>query len=84
MAGESWRYSYPAATWGYYRGTPFYGGSGSGYGTQGVNDMAGSTSYAAGQGPAAGSSSGWHPSVLYMFVLIFAEMFVFAYIGKHL
>lgn len=47
--------------------------------------MAGSTSYAAGQGAAAGSSgSGWHPSILYMFVLIIAEMFVFAFISKHL
>lgn len=56
------------------------GGQGSG---QGVS-MAGGTSYAAGQGPAVGSSSGWHPTILYMFVLILVEMAVFAWISKHL
>lgn len=74
------RYSYPPPSWGYYRGAPMVGNQGSG---QGAN-MAGSTSYAAGQGPAAGSNSGWHPTILYMFVLILLEMVVFGFISRHL
>ena len=73
-------FNYPPSSWGYYRGAPMAGGQGSG---QGVT-MAGTNSYAAGQGPAAGSQSGWHPTILYMFVLILAEMAVFAWISKHL
>jgi hypothetical protein len=73
-------FNYPPSSFGYYRGSPQAGGTGSGMGVS----MAGNTSYAAGQGPSAGSNSGWHPSILYMFVLIIAEMFVFAFISKHL
>lgn len=67
-------------SFGYYRGAPMQGGYGSGMGVT----MAGSNSYAPGQGPAAGSQQGWHPTILYMFVLILAEMAVFAWISKHL
>lgn len=56
------------------------GGQGSGMGAQ----MAGSSSFAAGQGPAAGSDTGWHPTILYMFGLILLEMAVFGFISRHL
>lgn len=53
---------------------------------QGVSlNMAGSTSYAAGQGPGTSTSgSAMPPSVIYMVILIILEMFVFAFIAKHL
>jgi hypothetical protein len=66
-------------SFGYYRGNPLFGGQGAG---QGV-DMAGSNSYAAGQGPGAGTVGGLHPSVIYMIVLVIVEMFVFAWLAKH-
>lgn len=70
----------PSASFGYYRGSPLAGGQGSG---QGHNPM-GSNTFAAGQGPGTSSGTGWHPTVLYMLVLIIAEMFVFAFISRHL
>jgi hypothetical protein len=73
-------YSLGPQSWGYFRGSGQYGGTGSGIG----GSYVAGTSYAAGQGPAAGAGKGWHPSILYMFVLIIAEMFVFAFISKHL
>jgi hypothetical protein len=45
--------------------------------------MAGSTSYAAGQGSVGGGSKNYPPSVVYMVVLVIVEMFVFAFIAKH-
>ncbi len=74
------RFNYPPASWGYYRGAPLAGGTGSGQG----GTMGGSNSYAAGQGPAAGAQSGWHPTILYTFALILLEMAVFGWISKHL
>lgn len=71
-------FSAPTASFGYYRGSPMVLGQGSG---QGVS-MAGTNSFAAGQG--GGIASGWHPTVLYMLALIVVEMFAFAFISKHL
>jgi hypothetical protein len=68
----------PTSSFGYYRGNPMVMGQGSG---QGVN-MAGTNTFAAGQG--GGVAGGWHPTVLYLGALIIAEMFVFAFISKHL
>jgi hypothetical protein len=70
----------PTSSFGYYRGSPLAGGSGSG---QGPN-MSGSNVFSAGQGAAGGVTSAWTPTILYLFVLILAEMFVFAVIARHI
>ena len=71
-------FSLPTQSFGYYRGSPFYGGEGAG---QGVN-VAGQGVFSAGQG--TGQTAGWNPTILYLFVFIIAEMFIFAFIGRHL
>lgn len=52
-----------------------------GAGTQGAGNMAPVTSPSGGQ---AASPAGWHPDVLYMIVLIAAEIVAVAWITKHL
>ena len=71
----------PTASFGYFRGNPegpFYLGQGSGQGmaanTQGMGVLS------QGQGPAG--AGGWHPTVLYLGVLIIAEMFIFGLLSK--
>lgn len=54
-------------------------GQGSGQG----NPVAGNGVFAAGQGGANGQAA-WTPTIMYMFVLIVAEMFVFAFVGRHI
>lgn len=71
-------YARPSSAFGYYRGTPLVGNQGS---DQGV-DMAGSNVFSAGQGPSAATGAGWTPTILYLFVLIVVEMFVFAWVGR--
>lgn len=71
----------PSSSFGYYRGAPIFGNEGSG---QGVN-VAGSNVFSAGSGTqssAAGTS--WTPTILYLFVLVVLEMFVFAFIARRL
>jgi hypothetical protein len=68
----------PTQSFGYYRGTPYYGGSGSGMGP----NMAGNGVFSAGQGNAG--NSGWSPTILYMLALVILEMIVFAWLGKHI
>ena len=72
-------FALPTQSWGYYRGTPYYGGEGSGQG--GI--VAGTGVFSAGQGNVAGRT-GWSPTVLYLFVLIILEMVIFGLIAKHL
>lgn len=67
---------FPTSSFGYYRGTPLYGGSGSG----GGQNVAGKGIFSQGTGPAQGT--GWSPTVLYMFVLILLEMVVFGFIAR--
>lgn len=73
-------FSRPTASFGYYRGNPLYGNDGS---NQGV-DMAGSNVFSAGQGTDSATGGAWTPTVLYLFVLIIVEMFVFAFIARRL
>jgi hypothetical protein len=68
----------PTSSFGYYRGTPVVGGQGSGQGVP----VAGSNAFAAGQGPQG--VQGWHPTILYLSALVIAEMFLFAFISRHL
>lgn len=76
----SWReVSNGPASFGYYRGTPYYRGSGSGMG----GTVSGAGKYAAGQGPAPKVSAQWSPTILYLFILVIAEMAVFAFLSKH-
>jgi hypothetical protein len=70
----------PSSSFGYYRGWPIYGGDGSGMGVE----MAGSNVFSAGQGTGTDSANGWTPTILYLFVLIVIEMFVFAFIARRL
>jgi hypothetical protein len=64
---------------GYYSGSPLAGGSGSGMGQA----MAGAGQFAPGQGVTVGGTT-WHPTVLYLFALIVAEMVVFGFIARML
>lgn len=72
-------YSLPTQSFGYYRGAPLAGGQGSGMGAQ----VSGSNVFSAGQGATAGTTGAWSPTILYLFVLILVEMFVFAFISRH-
>jgi hypothetical protein len=74
---EPYMFSRPSSSFGYYRGAPTY----SGPETQGV-EMAGTGVFSAGQGNQAASASGWTPTILYLFLLVLAEMFVFAFIAR--
>lgn len=70
----------PNQTFGYYRGNPLAGGTGSGQGVE----MAGANVFSAGQGTQGGTDTSWTPTILYLFVLIIVEMFVFAFIARRL
>jgi hypothetical protein len=71
-------FSLPTQSFGYYRGSPYYGGEGAGQGVE----MAGKGVFSAGSGGTTGT--GWSPTILYLFVLVLVEMVVFAAIAKHL
>jgi hypothetical protein len=74
-------FSKPSSSFGYYRGWPIHGGDGSGMGV----DMAGSNVFSAGQGGSnSATGASWTPTILYLFVLIVIEMFVFAFISRRL
>ena len=74
--------SRPTSSFGYWRGTggdgPFTGGQGSMAGPK----AQGLGAFMQGQGPAG--AAGWEPTVLYLFALIIAEMFVFGFISRSL
>lgn len=70
--------SYPSSSFGYYRGTPYYGGYGSGQGPS----VQGTGQFAQGSGP-VNNTSQWNPTILYMFALIIAEMVVFGILARH-
>lgn len=44
--------------------------------------MAGANVFSAGQGNMSDNASGWTPTILYLFLLILAEMFIFAFIAR--
>lgn len=74
-------YAKPCQSFGYYRGWPIAGGDGSGGGPE----VSGSNVFSAGQGSTNTAGAGsWNPTILYLFVLILVEMFVFAFIARHL
>lgn len=75
---EGYRFSKPCSSYGYYRGWPIYGGDGSGMGPE----VSGSNVFSAGQGSTQNAAGGWTPTILYLFVLILIEMFVFAIIAR--
>lgn len=71
-------FSSPTSSFGYYRGSPQFGGQGSGQG-QAVNGLG---IFSQGIGT-QGTGSGWSPTILYMFALIIVEMIVFGFLAKH-
>jgi len=74
-------FSLPTSSYGYYRGAPIAGGEGSGMGP----NMSGSNVFSAGQGSVtSANASAWTPTILYLFVLIFIEMFIFAFVARHI
>lgn len=76
-------FAHPTASFGYFRGAPQAGGgalSGGGYG----QNMAGTNTFAQGQGPTGASATGWNPTILYMFALIIGEMIVFGILARKL
>lgn len=70
-------YARPTSSYGYYRGNPIFLGD---TGTEGPQ-VSGANVFSAGQGTISGQSA-WTPTILYLFVLIIAEMFVFAVIAR--
>ena len=71
--------SYPNPAFGYYRGLPegpLAGGQGSNMGVK----MQGLGFLSAGQGKPS-NGAGWDPSIVYLFLLIIAEMIVFGIIS---
>jgi len=75
-------FSYPNSSFGYYRGNPQFGGGAYGGGGSGPQ-MAGTNVFSQGQGP-TGQSTGWNPTILYMFGLIIAEMIIFGILARKL
>lgn len=74
-------YARPTSSYGYYRGWPIYGGDG---GTEGPQ-VSGTNAFSQGQGSSFMSGQGaWSPTILYLFVLVLLEMFVFAFIARHI
>jgi hypothetical protein len=77
-------FSLPTSSYGYTRGNQFlYGGgahAGGGYGEQ----VAGNGIFSQGTGPTTGESTGWSPTILYMFGLIIAEMIIFGILSRKL
>jgi hypothetical protein len=73
----------PTASFGYYRGSPQFGGGAQSGGGQGPN-MAGTNTFAQGQGPTSGQGTGWNATILYMIGLIILEMIVFGIIARKL
>lgn len=73
----------PTASFGYYRGAPHFGGGAQSGGGQGPN-MAGTNTFAAGQGPTGQGASGWNPTIMYLIALVIAEMVVFGIIARKL
>ncbi len=74
MAAQT-RSSYPNGSFGYWRGQPLAGGSGSGMGQ--ANSGVGRLSQGLGS-----VSTGWEPTVLYLIGAIVVEMIVFHVIGR--
>lgn len=75
------QFSSPTASYGYYRGSPLYMGQGS---NQGAN-VSGNGIFSPGQGSGTESQgSAWTPTIMYLFVLIIAEMIMFGIIGRHI
>ena len=72
--------SQPNPAFGYYRGTgsegPLAGGQGSKMGPK----LQGLGIFSQGQG--APGASGWDPSIVYLLLLVIAEMFVFGFISR--
>lgn len=75
-------FAQPNSSFGYYRGSPLYGGGAYGGGGSGPQ-MAGSNTFAQGQG-APGSQTGWSPTILYMIGLVIAEMVIFGILSRKL
>jgi hypothetical protein len=73
-------FSRPTSSFGYYRGNPVFNGDGS---NQGPN-VSGTNIFSQGQGSSTADGSAWSPTILYLFVLILVEMFVFAMIAKRI
>lgn len=73
------QFAAPNSSFGYYRGNPLYGGYGSGMG----QNVAGQGQFAQGVGTGGSNNTNWTPTILYLFVLIVGEMFVFAFLSRH-
>ena len=74
--------SYPNPAFGYWDGGgadgPLSGGQGS---MMGLKEQ-GKNLFTAGQGPSG--AGGWNPTIVYLFLLVIAEMFVFGFISRML
>ncbi len=76
--------SSPCSSFGYYRGSPDTVASPQSLLNGGVTTMQNVFTQGTGASAPGGSAGGWHPTVLYMFLLILAEMFVFAWVSRHI
>jgi len=71
-------YGRPSSSLGYWRG------SGTNQGISGLGGDMPATSSGIFQAPGGTGGGGWEPSVLYLLLLIVAEMFVFGFISRML
>ena len=75
-------YSQPTAAFGYWRGGmsdgPLWKGQGSNMGLK----AQGANLFSAGTGATPGGGGGWEPTVIYLLILIVAEMVVFGAISR--
>jgi X-X-X-Leu-X-X-Gly heptad repeat protein len=76
--GEAYAPRAPNQALGYDRAALHLGGMGSGMGQA----TAGTSQLAQGIGGVTVAGQTWHPTILYLFVLILAEMIVFGFVGR--
>jgi hypothetical protein len=81
MAGAGF-YSRPSSSLGYWRGVGSEGPLAGGQGSMAGPKVQGLGTFMQGQGPSG--SMGWEPTILYLFVLVIAEMMVFGFISRAL
>jgi len=73
------RFTYPSTSAGYWRGTGIQG-----LGAQNWSEM-GTAAQGIGlqsQGTISVAGQDWHPTVIYLLLLVIAEMFIFGLIGR--
>jgi hypothetical protein len=75
------RFSFPSTSAGYWRGTGIQGPGAQGWSEMGTGAQ-GVGMQSQGTGSITVAGQAWHPTIIYLLILILAEMFVFGFIGR--